>query len=77
MRIRIEEGDKYMKKYYNTHLIDEFRKENELTVVEFCKLCKIAIETYYKTIKEQLKCVPSVIFKILKVLNIHMSSLYC
>ena len=63
-------------KYYKTELIENFRKQNNLTVIKFCKLCKIYEGSYYKIINQQLKCRASVIFKIARAMNIHMSELY-
>ncbi|MBQ7797769.1 MAG: helix-turn-helix transcriptional regulator [Clostridia bacterium] len=65
-----------MKKYYKTELINKFRKENKLTVEKFCKLCNIAVSSYYKIINQQLKCRSSIVFKIARLMHIRMSDLY-
>ena len=65
-----------MQKYYKTELIENFRKENKLSVIQFCRLCKISQDLYYKVINQQLKCRASSIFKIARVINVSMSDLH-
>ena len=37
-----------------SELIDNYRKENNLTVAQFCKKCKISKNTYYNLMKSQV-----------------------
>lgn len=63
-------------KYYKFELIEKFRRENKLGVEEFCKKCKIAMQTYYKIKNQLLNVRASAVFKIAKVINCNMYELY-
>ena len=65
-----------MKKHYKTELIEEFRKENRLSVERFCKQCNICMATYYKIMHQQLNFRSSVMFKIARAMGVEMKRLY-
>ena len=64
-----------MKKYVKTDLIFEFMWENKLTIKKFCSLCKIGTNVYYKIMRGDANFNISALFKIAKVLNIHICKL--
>lgn len=54
-----------------TEVIDNYRKENKLTVEQFCKKCNITKNAYYKFMKNQLdKVNASVLYNIAVTLHI-------
>lgn len=59
----------------NTNLISCYLKENNLSVKEFCKLCKISISTYYNIINGK-NFFLSALFKMAKVLNVHICKMF-
>ena len=63
-------------KYYKIELIENFRRDNRLTVENFCRQCKIAMPTYYKIKNQTLDIRASAVFKIAKVINRNMYELY-
>lgn len=65
-----------MNKYYKTDLIENFRKENNLTVELFCRICQITKQAYYKIINQQLKCKIVNLFKVARVMKISISELH-
>lgn len=59
-----------MKLTVKTELIENYRKENNLTVHRFCKKCDISEQTYYKFMNGQLNLRLSIILKILRTMNV-------
>lgn len=54
-----------------TEVIDKYRKENNLTVEQFCKKCNISKNAYYKFMKSQLTMVKiDVLYNIAVTLNV-------
>lgn len=58
-----------------TEIIENYRKENGLTIERFCKKCGISQKSYYKFVNGQLHIRISVFLKILRAMNIKYSDL--
>ena len=59
-----------------TELIDNYRKEHNLTVEQFCKECHISKNTYYKFIKSRLSELKAeALFKIAKTTKLRCDDL--
>lgn len=65
-----------MKDTINVTMIENYRKENNLTKTSFCKLCKISVSTYNKILKGE-NFNATALFKIARVLNVHIHQLFC
>lgn len=59
----------------NTELIDNYRKENNLTVKQFCKKCDITKYAYYKFMKSQLNIPISILYNIVVTTNLYCKDL--
>ncbi|MBQ8749509.1 MAG: helix-turn-helix transcriptional regulator [Clostridia bacterium] len=64
-----------MKKFRYIQLIKDFRLEMGLTVVQFCKLAKIGVGTYYKIINNKYNFDVNALLKISKLMNIEFREL--
>ena len=53
----------------NAKIIELYIKENNLSIAEFCKLCKISPSTY-KRIKDNKDFRLNALFKIAKIMNL-------
>lgn len=60
---------------FDTDMIISYLKENDLSVRQFCRLCKICPSTYKKIMTEG-NCKISAVFKISKAMNIRPSQLF-
>lgn len=56
----------------NIDLIRDFIKYNDLSVSEFCKMCKINKATYYKLIKGECDCRFDTALKIVDTLGVSL-----
>lgn len=68
--MRINKGEILMKLRVKTEVIENYRKENRLTVEQFCKKCGISQKSYYKFVNGQLHIRITVFLKILRTINI-------
>ena len=59
----------------NTEIIESYIKENNLSMNKFCKLCKISPSTY-KRIKNNRNFKLNALFKIAKILNVHICRMF-
>ncbi len=59
----------------NAGLIKEYIKANKLTVKEFCKQCKISVNTYYKIINGK-NCDLVMLYRITKKLGIFIHDIF-
>lgn len=57
---------------FNTGLVMNYMKKNNLTIKEFCKICKISYANYLKFMKNDFSLLIEELFKILDVLNIRL-----
>lgn len=57
-------------------LIENFIKEKHLTKSKFCKMCKIDLSTLNKIMADGENFRITALFKIAKVLNIHIYQLF-
>lgn len=73
--MRINKGEILMKLRVKTEVIENYRKENRLTVEQFCKKCGISQKSYYKFVNGQLHIRITVLLKILHAMNIKYSDL--
>lgn len=64
-----------MEKYYRTELIENFRKENGWSISRFFNECKIGIDVYYKIINQQLNFRLTALFKIARIMKVHVYQL--
>lgn len=64
-----------MKKYVKTEIIENFIKENSLSKTKFCKMCKISPSTLKKIMTEDTDFGVVALFKIARVLNVHIREL--
>lgn len=60
----------------NTKIIEDYRKENQLSVTKFCKLCQITPGTYKKIMSNESFNIKA-LFKIAKILGIHACQMFC
>lgn len=44
---------KFEKKIIKIKMIENYRHENKLSIVQFCKLCKISTATYYQILNNK------------------------
>ncbi len=51
-------------------VLDSYRKDNNLTIEQFCKKCGISQKSYYKFVNGQLHIRITVFLKILRTMNI-------
>lgn len=59
-----------------TEVIDNYRKQNKLTVHQFCRKCNISENAYYKFMKSQFSKIRiSVVYNIAVTLNMHCEDL--
>ena len=63
-----------MIKFYKTHLIEAFKKQNNLSTTAFCKLCNICLSTYKRIFSQNGKISARYIVRIIKVLKISLDS---
>ena len=66
---------KFNEKIIKTEIIENYRKENNLTKKDFCKLCKIGTHTYQRLLTNQNFNITALI-KIANVMNIHACKLF-
>lgn len=59
----------------DTKLIVSYLKESNLSIVRFCELCGIGVGTY-KRIMSKGNCKIDAIFKIARVINIHICQMF-
>ena len=64
-----------MEPFINVKLIDDYIKNNNLTVTKFCKLCKISPKTL-KKLKNGEDCRVIAVFKIARLMNIRVHQLF-
>lgn len=74
MRIRRKKR-RIMKKIINVHRISKFIKYNKLTKIEFCKMCGIHISTLNKILQDRPKIRITALFKIARVMDLHICNL--
>lgn len=55
----------------NTELIENYRKEHNLTIKEFCKKCGITQTSYYKLMRNELNIRITTYVKILNAMNVY------
>lgn len=58
-----------------TELIEKYRKENNLSVEQFCKKCDITKYSYYKFMKSQLNISMRVLYNIAVTTNLYCRDL--
>ena len=66
---------KFSKKIYKSEILEEYRKENNPSKQQFCKLCKISTNTYKKILNNENVIITS-LFRIARVLNIHVCEMF-
>ena len=66
-----------MNKYYKNELIEDFIKQRGWSINKFCKECNIGYKVYKKIINQQLNFRLSALFKIAKVMRVHVCQLCC
>lgn len=54
-----------------TEIIDNYRKENRLTVEQFCKKCGITQKSYYKIMRNELNIHIATYVKLLNELRVY------
>lgn len=65
-----------MTKYINTQLIENYIKENNLSMSRFCKKCDINLETFYKIMLNKNVMISS-LYKVSQGMNIAFSEIFC
>lgn len=65
-----------MTKYINTQLIENYIKENNLSITAFCRKCRIGLKTFYKIMLNN-NVMTSSLYKIAKCINIKFSEIFC
>lgn len=63
-------------KIFNTEIILIFLKQNNLSKNAFCKLCKINPSVLNKILNQQTNFRTLSVFKIARVMNIHVKELF-
>lgn len=58
-----------------TEIITNYRKENNLTIKQFCRKCKISAAVYYKIMHNQLNVRASAVVRVAKELNVRLDDL--
>lgn len=64
-----------MNNLINIEMIETFRKNNNLTKKDFCKLCRISYSTYQKILKGKNFRLLA-LFKIARILKIDISQIF-
>ena len=69
-------GGDYMTKYINTQLIENYIKENNLSMTAFCKKSNIGLKTFYKIMLNK-NVMSKSLYKVSKFLGIKFNELFC
>ena len=63
-------------KKINTKIFEDYMKENNLTITQFCKKCKISLNFYSKMLFNDGAIDLVSLFKISKATNINVSDMF-
>ena len=65
-----------MKKYINTQLIENYIKQNKLSMSGFCKKCNIDLNTFYNIMLNKNVMISS-LYKVSQGMNIAFCEIFC
>lgn len=65
-----------MKKIFKIEIIENYLKANQMTEKEFCRLCNIPLSTLQKLFAHNFDFDLVDIFKVSRVLNLHIKDLF-
>ena len=59
----------------NFDIIEDFIKKNNMSRINFCKLCKISVKTLIKLKKKNVNCYSTTIVKIADIIGVKVSQM--
>ncbi|MGN1222351.1 MAG: hypothetical protein ACI4TT_03860 [Christensenellales bacterium] len=64
-----------MRHIFKTHLVDNYLQQNNLSAEEFCKKCDISLVNFANIMQSGKVC-SSVLGRVARVLNVHITDLF-
>ena len=61
--------------YINFEIIEDFIKKNNLSQIDFCKLCRISVNTLIRLKNKNINCYSTTIIKIADILGVKISQI--